>query len=207
MVCINLLNMYSVTNNCAYTGHKNKITVVSSLFGEGQPLYLTYSLGIVMRMQEVTQEHWFEQIPERPKKLLTLALDLFQREASLEEKLYDYSFVVFPAAKAFEGFLKHYFFTQGLITKRTYESKRFRIGRALNPDIHPKGRDEYWLYDDVSSRCGSDIAVELWDTWLTCRNQVFHFFPSKDSTLTEIEAQRKLEKVLSAIRATILCHG
>lgn len=158
-------------------------------------------------MKELIHEHWFDQIPERPKTLLTLALDLYQREVDENTDLPDYSFVVFPAAKAFEGFLKHYFFTQGLITKRTYEGKRFRIGRALNPDIHPKGRDEYWLYDDVSHKCGSEIAVELWDTWLTCRNQVFHFFPLKDSKLSLPQAQLKLEKVLSAVRATVLCNG
>lgn len=158
-------------------------------------------------MKEVTQEHWFDQIPERPQKLLTLSLDLYQREVDENTNYSDYSFLVFPAAKAFEGFLKHYFFTQGLITKRTYEGKRFRIGRALNPDIHPKGRDEYWLYDDVSHKCGSEIAVELWDTWLECRNQVFHFFPLKDSSLTLPQAQHKLEKILSAIRATVLCNG
>lgn len=158
-------------------------------------------------MQEVTQEHWFEQIPERPKKLLALSLDLYQRELSQKSDLEDYSFLVFPAAKAYEGFLKHYFFTQGLISKGTYEGKRFRIGRALNPDIHPKGRDEYWLYDDVSKRCGSDLALELWDTWLVCRNQVFHFFPLKDTSVSISEAQRMIEKIFSAIRITIYCNA
>lgn len=156
---------------------------------------------------QVTQEHWFESIPERPRTLLTLSLDLYEREVAQGSELEDYSFLVFPAAKAYEGFLKHYFFTQGLIAKRTYEGKRFRIGRALNPDIHPKGRDEYWLYDDVSKRCGAELATELWDTWLVCRNQVFHYFPLKDTSLRLTDAQRLIEKVLSAIRTTILCNA
>ncbi len=158
-------------------------------------------------MHEITTEHWFAQIPRRPQELLRLSLDLFQREVEEQTAYSDYSFVLFSAAKAYEGFLKHYFFTQGLISKKTYEGKRFRIGRALNPDIHPKGRDEYWLYDDVSKHCGTEVAIELWDTWLVCRNQVFHFFPLKDSRMTLEETQRRLEKVLSAIRVAILCSS
>ncbi len=153
----------------------------------------------------ITQEHWFEKIPDRSKNMLVLALNLFEREVAQETNFDDYSYVVFPAAKAYEGFLKHYFFTQGLITKRTYEGRRFRIGRALNPDMHPNGRDEYWLFDDVSSRCGAKVARELWDTWLNCRNQVFHFFPNKESKLSLGQARQKLEKVLSAVRMLIMC--
>ena len=46
---------------------------------------------------------------------------------------HDYSFVVFPTAKAYEGFLKKMFFDLGFITEEDYRGKRFRIGKALNP--------------------------------------------------------------------------
>lgn len=158
-------------------------------------------------MRDIVSQHWFEQIPDRPRHLLILALDLHEREQAQTSDLYDYSYVVFPAAKAYEGFLKYYFFTQGLITKKTYEGKRFRIGRALNPDLHPNGQDEYWLYDDISKRCGAEVARELWDTWLTCRNQVFHFFPNKENPLSLDQARLKLEQVLSTLRVLILCSA
>lgn len=158
-------------------------------------------------MIEIRDESWFTQIPTRPKELLLLAIELYDREVSVQSALYDYSFIVFPASKAYEGFLKHFFFSQGLISKKTYEGKRFRIGRALNPDIHPNGQDEYWLYDDLSKKCGREVAFEMWDTWLICRNQVFHFFPLKKATLTLAEANTRLEKIFSIIRVAILCSN
>lgn len=156
-------------------------------------------------MKQRIEEPWFESIPKRQRQLLLLSLELFEREVTQKSDLFDYSFVLFPAAKAFEGFLKHYFFTQGLISRQVYEGKRFRIGRALNPDIHPNGRDEYWLYDDVSKKCGHDLAIELWETWLSCRNQVFHFFPKRDVSLSLMDVQDRLEKLLSAVRVAVLC--
>lgn len=152
------------------------------------------------------QRLWIETLSERVKAMVMLSLELYDRELTMTSKLYDYSFIVFPIATAYEGFLKQYFFELGLINKSTYEGKRFRIGRALNPDIHPRGRDEFWLYDDLQRKCGSQAATELWDTWLTCRNGIFHFFPLQDSKLTLSEAKQHIEKILGAIRLAQSCR-
>ena len=60
---------------------------------------------------------------------------LLEREERLNENLHDYSFVVFPMAKAYEGFLKKLFFDLGLINKRQYQGDRFRVGKSLNPNL------------------------------------------------------------------------
>jgi len=39
---------------------------------------------------------------------------------------HDYSFIVFPIAKAYEGFLKKMFFDLGFITEEDYRGKRFK---------------------------------------------------------------------------------
>jgi hypothetical protein len=102
----------------------------------------------------------------------------------MDSLLTDYSFIIFPIAKAYEDFLKQYLFDLGLISQKTYEGKRFRLGRALNPDIRDNQRDEFWLFDDVSSMCGEELSRSLWETWLECRNRVFHYFPAKNVKLS-----------------------
>jgi len=47
----------------------------------------------------------------------------------------DYSYLVFPFAKSYEGFLKKLFLDLGFISQQVYESDHFRIGRALNPHL------------------------------------------------------------------------
>ena len=91
--------------------------------------------------------------------------------------LADYGFLVFPLAKAYEGFLKKYFLNLNLITPDMYNSRKFRIGRAFNPDVNNNQKNELWLFDDVSRSCGQETARQLWEAWLSGRNQVFHYFP------------------------------
>jgi hypothetical protein len=54
------------------------------------------------------------------------------------DRISDYSFIVAPAAKAYEGYLKEFFFRIGLIDKYTYQSDRFRVGKTLNPSLRFK---------------------------------------------------------------------
>jgi len=51
-----------------------------------------------------------------------------------EDNISDYSFLVFPFAKAYEGFLKRFFLDMKLISKDEYYSDDIRIGRILNPN-------------------------------------------------------------------------
>ena len=108
-------------------------------------------------------------------------------------------------AKAYEGFLKERFYRLELINKSSFEGKRFRIGRALNPDVHEKSRDEYWLYDDLSQLCGETMARELWDAWLVCRNRVFHFYPKETNMLSLETAKNYLLKLSTAMESFTEC--
>jgi hypothetical protein len=130
---------------------------------------------------------------------------LYNREKHNHQMLSDYSFIVFPAAKAYEGFLKDYLLKTGLLSQETYQSRRFRIGRALNPDVPQNQRDEFWLYDDLAHSCGKDVARQLWDTWLECRNHVFHFFPGEKSTLSLEKAGQHLAQIENSIVLATQC--
>lgn len=134
-----------------------------------------------------------------------MAYQLWKREVTQNTQLPDYTFIVFPASKAYEGFLKDLFLDLELIDEPTYSSRRFRIGRALNPDVSPNQRDKEWLYDDVKLYCGPDLAKRLWYTWLECRNHLFHYFPHNDHPLTLVQSREKLDQVTLTIEAALAC--
>ncbi len=124
--------------------------------------------------------------------------------ASASGGFHDFSFVVFPAAKVYEGFLKKLFFEIGAITKDQYESERWRVGRALNPQLEKDLRHTESVYDRIVNYCGGEgLADELWRVWKRGRNQVFHFYPSRVVKLSYPEAreivddiERTMEKAL-----------
>ncbi len=171
-------------------------------------------------MQLPTLYPWFSQLEESQQELIKLAYFLYQREAGLgpgpshsaiagrtNRGLYDYSFVIFPMAKAYEGFLKRYLFDLQLIDERTFQGKRFRIGRALNPDIRESQQDEFWLYDDLELLCGKQNAHVLWQTWLQCRNRVVHFFPNDENRISLSEVRERIEMVMETIDVAYQCKA
>lgn len=152
------------------------------------------------------QTRWFQSLPSDLQELLKLTLVLYRQQKESEEELSDYSFLVFTAGKVYEGFLKYYLLNLGLINQELYESHRFRIGRALNPDVKFSQRDEYWLYDNLANKCSVELAKQVWSAWLECRNQIFHYFPGKVSQLSLLEAKAKIEQIVAAIEAATSCQ-
>ncbi|GIK84358.1 MAG: hypothetical protein BroJett025_09800 [Patescibacteria group bacterium] len=158
-------------------------------------------------MRHILQSQWLQLLTDEQKRLVQVSVELYEREFSQpEHKLADYSFVVFSMSKAYEGFLKQKLYEFHLINKNSYEGRRFRIGKALNPDVSEKSRDEYWLFDDLSQMCGEQMARELWDTWLLCRNRVFHYYPTETNTITLETAGSYLLKLSSAIKTFLECQ-
>lgn len=148
---------------------------------------------------------WYLYLDERQKQLVKQSLLLYERELSLHSELADYSFLVFTMSKAYEGFLKKFLRDLNFISTKVYEGRRFRIGRALNPDIHSDQRDEYWLYDDLARVCGEEISRQMWDTWLECRNRIFHYFPQDKNLLTFPEAEKRLVMLIETMEQAVAC--
>jgi len=157
-------------------------------------------------MREIFQRPWFLSLRLPQQEMIRLSVLLFEREDSSKVSLSDYSFVIFPMAKAYEGFLKQYLYDLELITERTFQGRRFRIGRALNPDVRESQRDEFWLYDDLEHMCGGQLADTLWQTWLTCRNQVFHYFPDRQLTFNLETAGEYIGLIADSIESAHLCQ-
>lgn len=158
-------------------------------------------------MKQILDSDWYKTLGDQEKRLVSTAVELYEQESQVDHDHADYSFVVFSMSKAYEGFLKKRFYLMGLIDRKTFVGKRFRIGKALNPDIHPRSRDKYWLYDDLSEMCGSQMARKLWEAWLECRNRVFHFYPESDNTITIQTAGKLLEQVGDAMESLISCRA
>ena len=154
-------------------------------------------------MQADHNSHWYQFLSPWQQDLVDTSVALSQRQDSLAD-LDDCSFIIFPMAKAYEGFLKKVLLDLGLISEEIYKSKRFRIGRSLNPDIRQNQRDQYWLYDDLRDLSNEEVARQAWDAWLKCRNRVFHFFPNGEQKLNWVEAEARLQMMAEAMESLVV---
>ncbi len=110
----------------------------------------------------------------------------------------DYSFLVAPAAKAYEGYLKDFFLKAGIINQEAYHSDRFRVGKTLNPSLRYKRFSIFQKLIDLDPK-GEELAETLWDAWKHGRNEIFHFFPNNLKTINREEAENLIGLILSAI--------
>lgn len=128
------------------------------------------------------------------------AVFLIDKVGIWEDRFHDYAFVVFPAAKAYEGFLKTLFFDLGFIKEEEFYGKRFRVGRALNPELEPRLRRKEGVYDKLVAFCdGSELADQLWETWKEGRNLIFHWFPKEKNAITFEEAKMLVGRILDTM--------
>ncbi len=134
---------------------------------------------------------------------------LLERESGRagEQEFHDYSFVVFPMAKAYEGFLKKIFFDLKLISRMQYKGDRFRVGKSLNPHL-PKRYAWDWVYGKLVAYCGGEgLPLRMWETWKSARNRIFHYFPDHHEFITLDQARllisgivRVMEDVLTGCK-------
>jgi hypothetical protein len=155
---------------------------------------------------------WMAMMSPDQRALWQEAWQLLKQQQELEEqgnanKYIDYGFIVFPAAKVYEGFLKSYFYQMGMISQGAYLSEYFRIGKSLNPDLPHRFRDDTWLYDDVTTVCGEQTAKQLWQAWKIGRNRVFHYNGNGGNQyLSLLEAEERLRIFQAAMEAAAQCE-
>lgn len=100
----------------------------------------------------------------------------FLAEVTVTKRFKDYSFLVFPFAKSYEGYLKQLFLDIEFISHLDYISDHFRLGKYLSPHLISRleGRS---LYLQIRNKATEDTAKRIWETWTKGRNQVFHYYP------------------------------
>lgn len=132
--------------------------------------------------------------------------DLIREGSYLYQEVYkdgvysfqDYSFLVFPFAKAFEGFIKQFLLDIGLIDTVQYSSDHIRVGKLLSPDTQQFPRDQS-MYSALVHAMGEDVSNMIWMTWRYCRNQVFHYFPHNKQSLSLNEARERINLILTTM--------
>jgi hypothetical protein len=157
-------------------------------------------------------QNWQAGMSEEQRALWQEAWDILEVEQTDKrehgkERYADYGFIVFPAAKVYEGFLKNYFYNMGMIAKEAYLSEHFRIGKSLNPDLPNRFRDSTWLFDDVTSVCGEATARQLWEAWKFGRNRIFHYHgDTTGQNLNLLEAEERLRVIQAAMQSAMECE-
>lgn len=143
---------------------------------------------------------WWSDLDSDLQELLKESVMLIEKAGNWERHFSDYSFCVFPAAKAYEGFLKTVFLKLGFMTEEQFMGRRFRVGKALNPDLEKRYREKEGVYDRLVVYCnGNETADELWKTWKECRNILFHWFPKEKRNVNLAQAREKVMQILSAM--------
>lgn len=118
----------------------------------------------------------------------------------------DYSFLVFPFAKAYEGFLKQIFKDQKLISHLDYISDHLRLGKLMSPNLIIKLGDRS-LYKKIEEKYSKDLALKVWNIWKDGRNQIFHYFPHNLKAISfgkareiNMEILRTMEEVFDKLK-------
>lgn len=118
------------------------------------------------------------------------------------KKLTDYSYIVFPLARVYEGFLKKLLLDLGLIHEQQYRSEHFRIGKVLNPNLPDHLKIE-GLYDRICSQSGGEVAERFWQTWKKGRNLLFHYFPGKLQKISLDQAVEIVREIVATMTAAV----
>ncbi len=155
-------------------------------------------IGIISKNSQL----WNYLIPEMRALASDGVLLIEDRKAHPNERLSDYSYLVFPFAKLYEGFLKQLFLDLHIIEKQDYTSDHFRIGKVLSPNLAERlGKHSAWR--QLQKRYGTALADQCWDTWKQARNLVFHYFPHNVRALTQKEAEALVSSVIDTMEEAV----
>lgn len=145
---------------------------------------------------------WRYLSPEQQRLAADGAWLLEDRKAHPTQELSDYSYLVFPFAKLYEGFLKQLFRDLGIITEADYTSDHFRLGKVLSPNL-ARRLGVRSAYNQVARRFGDTLADHLWAAWKQGRNLVFHYFPHNYRALTLEQAQERIALTVAAMEEAV----
>lgn len=110
----------------------------------------------------------------------------------------DYSFLIFPFAKAYEGFLKQLFQDVKFISHLDYISDHLRLGKLMSPSLVGKLNDRS-LYKKIREKTTKDLANRIWLTWKVGRNQIFHYFPHNLKAVPYNQAISIIDEILATM--------
>ncbi len=145
---------------------------------------------------------WQYMSPMQRQLAIDGQLLIEDRERHPNEHLSDYSYLVFPFAKLYEGFLKELFRDLSIITEREYASAHFRLGKVLSPNLVRRLGNRS-AYNTITKRYNETLANTLWNTWKQGRNLVFHYFPHNVRRLTLAEAKQIVDMIVDSMAVAV----
>ncbi len=154
-----------------------------------------------MQVIERRSKLW-RYLPEEIRGLIEDGEHLLIECHAISGKVSDYSYLVFPFAKAYEGFLKHLFLDLELIHEEDFYGDDIRIGRVLNPIFSEKKGSVYKRLKEYSSN-GKKVADRLWNIWTHGRNQIFHYFPHNFRRIGNHEANEIIKEFIGSMEAAV----
>ncbi len=150
-------------------------------------------------MQKDKYREFWEYLSQPQKDLLQEGEYLAQN--IIKQQTYqfkDYSFLIFPYAKAYEGFLKELFKDIDFISHLDYISDHLRLGKLMSPNL--AGRlGERSLYKKIGEKASVELADKIWQTWKGGRNQIFHYFPHNLKAVSFDEAEKIITQIVSTM--------
>ncbi len=149
-------------------------------------------------MQDVYGEFW-NYLSQEQKDLIqkgNYLLNEVIRHQTYQFK--DYSFLVFPYAKAYEGFLKQLFKDAGFISHLDYISDHLRLGKLMSPNLMNRLGNRS-LYKKITEKSSRDLADKIWQAWKLGRNQTFHYFPHNLRRLLFSEAEQVVKQMVKVM--------
>jgi len=108
--------------------------------------------------------------------------------------LNDFSIMVFPLAKGFEGYIKKLFLTIGLITEKEIKDDPYKsIGKIINNEDKLKMK----LIDKKRYKSIPKLLSVQWDL---SRNIIFHYDLDQPEIINKEDAFKKIEDIYETIR-------
>lgn len=117
----------------------------------------------------------------------------------------DFSYLVFPWGKLYEGFLKKVFLDLNFITSEDYYGNEVRIGKLLSTGMGNKPPHRLSIITQLSSSktFGENLTKVMRGVWKNSRNSVFHFFPDNVYKLDLETAKKRIDEVVKCMELVV----
>lgn len=122
-----------------------------------------------------------------------------------EAQVKDFSYLVFPFGKLYEGFLKKVFLDLKFITEEDYYGNEVRIGKLLSAGQGNKPPHRLSIVTELSSGkiLGENLTKAMRGVWKNSRNSVFHFFPNNVYKLDLETAKKRINEVIKCMELVV----
>jgi hypothetical protein len=94
-----------------------------------------------------------------------------------------------------------------LINQGDFESRHFRIGKSLNPDLPNFYKGNDWVFGRFSEKLsgygGRDFARSVWEGWQEGRNLLFHYYPNHQNFITLKQARIRVLNLIGLMEKLV----